>query len=59
MDYPVHRTIDFIKSSGGEKTMILDFILGFFFGTMTGYAVGAIVTMAKKDEEAADGKDMQ
>ena len=39
--------------------MILYFCVGFFFGTMTGYAIGAIMTMSKKDEEAADGKNMQ
>lgn len=39
--------------------MIFVFIVGWLCGSITGYAIGAIMTMAKKDEEAADGENLQ
>lgn len=58
MDCPVYRTLDFTKSSGGEKTMIFAFCGGYLFGAIVGYVIAAILNSCKKDEEAADGKDL-
>ena len=59
MDCPVRRTIDFIKSSRGEKAMIFAFCGGYIFGAIVGYAIAAILYASKKDEEAADGENLQ
>ena len=57
MDCPVYRTIDFTKSSGGEKTMIWYFWGGALFGGIIGYSVATILSMVRKDGEVDNGND--